>query len=343
MPLKASLAAAVALAAACALAAPADAQSPRPRRDGPAPAIAAESPVREKLNAWTLGLAGGLLEGAPIRFAVEMARIADSGDDLHVLPIVTRGPTENIESLLYLRGVDVAIINTDVLEQFKPLVPNVEKRIVSIVTLFPSELHIFVRPEIQSLEDLAGKRVNFNTAGTAAAYSGPLIFDRLGIKAEKVFIPHPAALEEMRKGEMAAVVFVTSKPVDAFAKARWEPGFKFLPVPYDRRFQDYYLPASLTPGDYPGLVPAGAEIGTISVPTLLAAYNWPRNSNRYVRVARFVDTLFDRIGKLQGPGFHPKWKDVDLAAGVPGLERALPAQAWLDRMEQGTATTAGAA
>ena len=81
-------------------------------------------------------------------------------------------------------------------------------------------------------------------------------------------------------------------------------------------------------------------MSTISVPTLLAAYNWPRNSNRYGRVARFVDTLFDRIAKLQGPGFHPKWKDVDLAAGVPGLERALPAQAWLDRMEQGAATTA---
>jgi hypothetical protein len=33
-----------------------------------------------------------------------------------------------------------------------------------------------VRPEIESLQDLAGKKVNFNTQGTAAAYSGPLIF-----------------------------------------------------------------------------------------------------------------------------------------------------------------------
>ena len=29
---------------------------------------------REKINAWTVGLAGGLLEGAPIRLAAEMAR-----------------------------------------------------------------------------------------------------------------------------------------------------------------------------------------------------------------------------------------------------------------------------
>jgi hypothetical protein len=49
----------------------------------------------------------------------------------------------------------------------------------------------------------------------------------------------------MRKGEMAAVVFITSKPVDAFVRGRWEPGFKFLPVNYDSKFEDYYLPAVL--------------------------------------------------------------------------------------------------
>src|SRR4051794_36245212 len=49
----------------------------------------------EKLNAWTVGLAGGLLEGAPIRFATEIARTVDDGENLHVLPIVTRGPAEN--------------------------------------------------------------------------------------------------------------------------------------------------------------------------------------------------------------------------------------------------------
>src|SRR6516164_4006394 len=44
---------------------------------------------------------------------------------------------------------------------------------------------------------------------------------------------------------MAAVVFITSKPVDAFVRGRWEEGFKFLPVNYDSKFEDYYLPATL--------------------------------------------------------------------------------------------------
>src|SRR5215213_8468192 len=62
----------------------------------------AETVAKSKLNAWTVGLAGGLLEGAPIRFATEIVRVVDEGDALHVLPVVTRGPAENIEALLFL-------------------------------------------------------------------------------------------------------------------------------------------------------------------------------------------------------------------------------------------------
>lgn len=285
---------------------------------------------KETMNAWTVGIAGGLLEGAPIRLAAEMARVVDDGDNLHVLPIVTRGATENLNSLLYLRGVDAAIINSDVLDEYKSQVPDIQRRLAYILNLFPSELHVFVRPEIQGLNDLAGKKVNFNTQGTAAAYSGPLIFSRLGIEVEQTFIPHQVALDQMRKGEMAAVVFITSKPVDAFVRGRWDPGFKFLPVAYESKLEDYYLPASLDATDYPSLIKQGDRVATIAVPTALVAFNWPVNSNRFDRVARFVDHLFSRLDKLQAPGFDTKWKSINLAATVPGLTRFPAAQAWLD-------------
>jgi TRAP-type uncharacterized transport system substrate-binding protein len=294
----------------------------------------ADIAIRNKLNAWTVGLAGGLLEGAPIRLATEIARVVDEGDALHVLPIVTRGPAENVEALLYLRGVDAAIINADALEQFRTLIPNVDQRISYVLNLFPSDLHIFVRPEIHSLADLNGKKVNFNTPGTTAAYSGPLILDRLKIDVEKTFIPHPVALEQMRKGEggIAAVVFITSKPVDAFLRGRWDPGFKFLPVGIEQAdFYTSYLPSVLTSKDYPQLIPEGQEVATISVPTILAVYNWPKGSDRYARLSRLVDYLFSRLDQLRAPSFHPAWRDVNVAARVPGLKRFTPAQEWLDR------------
>jgi TRAP-type uncharacterized transport system substrate-binding protein len=288
------------------------------------------------MNAWTVGVAGGLLEGAPIRLAAEIARVVDDGDNLHVLPVVTRGAAENVNSLLYLRGIDAAIINSDVLDEYKRQVPDVQHRLAYVLNLFPSELHIFVRPEIHSLNDLVGKKVNFNNQGTAAAYSGPLIFSRLGLDVQQTFIPHQVALEQMRKGDMAAVVFITSKPVEAFVRGRWEPGFKFLPVPYESKLEDYYLPASLEPTDYPGLIKQGERVDTIAVPTALVAFNWPTNSNRYDRVARFVDHLFSQIEKLQAPGFDPKWKSINLGATVPGLARFPAAQAWLDSHSRAT-------
>jgi len=311
--------------------------APTDQRPPPTPSKSRDQLAIEKLNAWTVGLAGGQLEGAPIRFATEIARVVDDRDNLHVLPIVTRGPAENVEALLYLKGVDAAIINADALEQFKSLVPNIQQRITYILSLFPSELHIFVRPEITSLDDLRGKKVNFNTPGTAAAYSGPLIFERLKLNVEKTFIPHQVALEQMKAGQdgMAAVVFITSKPIDTFLKGKWEPGFKFLSVPFEDLVQSkdfgFYLPASFTSADYPTLIPQGQEIQTIAIPTILAAFNWPKATDRYKRVARLTENLFSRLGELQRPGFHPKWRDVSLSAKVPGLNRFPAAQEWLDR------------
>lgn len=312
------------------VAAPAAAQ---PRADRPP----SNAQTVARINAWTVGLAGGLLEGAPIRFATEIARVVDEVDPsnaLHVFPVVTRGPTENLEALLYLRGIDAAIINADALEQFRTLVPNINQRVSYILNLFPSELHVFVRPEIQSLADLKGKKVNFNTPGTTAAYSGPLIFERLRLEVEKTFVPHPIALEQMRRGEggIAAVVFVTSKPVDAFLRGRWDPGFKFLPVDImEGDFINYYIPSVLTSNDYPQLIPEGQKVQTVSVPTILVAYNWPQGTDRYARLTRFVDHLFGRLDQFRAPGFHPAWRDVNITAQVAGLKRFTPAQEWIDR------------
>ena len=304
---------------------------PRAAQTNSTSAAPSEAEIRNRLNSWTVGLAGGLLEGAPIHFATEIARVVNDGGDMHVLPVVTRGPTENVNDLLYLKGIDAAIINSDSLEEYKAQVPQIAQRISSVLSLFPSELHIFVRPEIQSLGDLAGKKVNFNTQGTAAAYSGPLIFSRLGVDVEKMFIPHPVALEQLRRGDIAAVVFVTSKPVEAFVKGKWDEGYKFLSVDFGPKFQDYYIESYLDASDYPNLIPKGQRIATIAVPTVLAAFNWRPGSPRYLRMARFVDELYSRIDRLQTPGFDPKWKDVNPAIRVPGLERFQAAQEWLDR------------
>jgi hypothetical protein len=84
-------------------------------------------------------------------------------------------------------------------------------------------------------------------------------------------------------------------------------------------------------------VKPGERVATLAVPTVLATYNWPVNSDRYRRVVRFTDYLFGRIDRLQVLGFDPNWKTINLGATVPGLSRFSAAQEWLDRQSrQGT-------
>lgn len=291
------------------------------------------STIRERINAWTVGLAAGLPEGAPLRFAAELARVLDDGDDLRVIPLVTRGTAENINDLLYLRGVDAAIIYGDTLAELNNQ-PEIRRKVNYIANLFPAEIHVLARPEIQTLDDLNGKTVNFNTKGTPAAYTGPIIFDKLQVKPNKTFIPHPVAMKQMMTGsDVAAVVFVSSKPLDAFAGKKWPAGFHFLQIPYSTKLGEYYLPSFLTSSDYPELIPAGEQVVTVAVPVVLGAFDWPKGSDRYRRMERFIQYFFTKLPTLQTqPGYHPKWKDVNLAGKVPGWNRFPPVQIELEKL-----------
>jgi TRAP-type uncharacterized transport system substrate-binding protein len=301
---------------------PAFSQKARAGR-GTTAATVGEGAKMQESNEWTVGIAGGLLEGTNIRFAAEMAKVLDDRPNLRVLPMVTYGALGNVEDLLYLKGVDVAITSADVLEEFirNGTLANIKNRIRYICSFYINEVHVYVRPEIKTLEDLAGKKVSFNTVGSAANLTGGILFDRLHINAERIFINNSVALEKMRTGEIAGVVHVTGKPTDLFTKFKPEPGFHFLAVPYSRILQDYYVPTELTAKDYPNLLQPGESVETIGVPQVLAVYNWPPNTDRYQRVARFVDYLFKRFDQFQKPPFHPKWNEINLASSLPGWTR----------------------
>jgi hypothetical protein len=294
--------------------------------------------AKQKLNEWTIGIAAGRTEGAPLRLTAELARALDDGNNLRLLPIVTRGPFDNMADLLMLRGVDGAILFGDTLDHFLNVdkVPRLLERVNYIANLFPSEVHVFARPEITSLKDLEGKTVNFNSQGTAAAYTGPLIFKRLGINIKAAFDPHPAAMQSMRQSgeKYAATFWVTTKPIDPFVKQEWPQGFKLLPVPYAKELEDLYLPASFENSDYPRLIPQGSRVQTVAVPTVLAVYNWEPGSERHKRLVRMVDYLVQRLPNLQKAPYDPVWKNVNLAAPVPGWRRFPHMEFRLDQLKK---------
>jgi TRAP-type uncharacterized transport system substrate-binding protein len=299
----------------------------------PTAASSGETELVAKVNNWTVGLAGGLPEGTFLRFAAEISRNLNFSDDLRVLAVVTPGATDNVKDLLYLKGMDIAITHADVFEHFRNVekIPNIEKRVHYISEMYISELHVLVRPEINSFKDLEGKKVSFHTPGAGPSVTGPILFQRLGVKVEPVYINNAIAYEKMKTGEIAALIHTVGKPNDLFTKSKNDSGFKFLAVPYDK-FEDYYVPSVFTAEDYPGYVPPGEKVETIGVQAVLAVYNWPRESDRFRRVSRFIDFYFDRFKNFHVPPYHPKWKSINLAAKVPGWTRYWVAEEKLKQM-----------
>jgi hypothetical protein len=54
---------------------------------------------------------------------------------------------------------------------------------------------------------------------------------------------------------------------------------------------------------------------------VLAVYNWPRGTDRFRKVSRFIEYFFERFENLRKPPHHPAWKEINLAAKVPGWKR----------------------
>ncbi len=324
------------------LVAQANDKAKRTGRITPSSAATGETDTVSRVNNWTVGLAGGLLEGTFIRFAAELAKVLDDGENLRVLPVVTYGAAENVNDLLYLKGIDVSITHADVFDEFRRTgkAANVDRRVNYISQMYIGELHVYARPEIKKLQDLDGKKVGFHTKGAGPTITGPILFERLGIKVEPVFVNNAIALEQMKTGEIAAILHTVGKPNDLFSKLKREPGFHFLQVDYTDKFADYYVPSTLGHEDYPNLFSPGEKVETLGVPVVLAVYNWPRDNDRFRRVERFIQYYFDRFERLKKPPFHAKWKEINLAAKVPGWNRYWVAEELLARTASSTTATA---
>jgi len=275
------------------------------------------------------------LAGPLMTAALDLSTLLDEGErfeKMRVLPVIARGKMQNLWDMLYLGGIDLAFLQTDTLEFLKndPQYAVIKDRVRYITVMFSEEICLVAGTDIKSLSDLAGKKVSINAKGTAAAVSVPVIFARLGIKAELEYADTNIAMERLRAGEIAAHTFLLAKPARAVSDLKGD-GLHILSIPFSNELADLYLPSKFTSAEYPNLIASGEEVETVAVGNILAVFNWPEGSDRYKKVARFTDAFFTRFPELQKPGFGSKWKDVNLAAEVPGWIRFKPAQEWLDR------------
>src|SRR3954453_7045416 len=203
--------------------APALAQTQR-AASGPVPNKPQLGALGERINSNTLAVISGNPNATYMSIAYDMSAVLDDGDDFRILPIIGKGGGQNIKDVRFLKGVDLGITQSNLLPYFKKTneIGAIDDKIVYIAKLFNEEMHLIVRADsgITSIEQLAGKRVNFSDAGSGTQLSTRDIFERFGIKAEEVNMGQADAFEKLKSGEIAATILIAGKPAAAMTKIK---------------------------------------------------------------------------------------------------------------------------
>lgn len=310
---------------------------PSSRRNAPV----VERLQRGDINSGTLGIVSGGISGTYVRIAADLASVLDDGDKLRLLPIVGKGSIQNLRDLLYLRGIDLALVQSDVVEAFRREgIQNIDSQVRYIAKLYNEEGHLIAPNDIKDVSSLNGKKVNIDVAGSGTAMTARIIFERLGVQPEFTNFEQTVAYEKLKNGEIDAAWFVAGKPVRGIVDFKADDRFHFLTIPYNEKLQEVYLPAQLQSSDYPNLIKAGKSVDTIAVGTVLAAFNWAPNTDRYDRVRRFTDAFFAHFDEFQHAPRHPKWQEVNIAANIPGWTRFPAAEEWLKEHRTDATVTA---
>ena len=305
------------------------AQSPPPGVPGPSDTW--KLPNREAMNENTVTVITAPAGGATSVFGSDMARVLDD-TNVRVLTVLGKGPVHNVTDVLSLKAIDMGVVVADVPEfyrlQYK--IPDITAQLRYIVKLYNNEIHVVAPTSVKSIFDLAGKRIVAST--DVGYYAAKVIFHRLNIDASfDYWTDDASAIQKIVDGEADAYIGSTGKVFGLLRTVKNEDHrLHLVTVPYDRRLQDLYLPTTLSSDEYPNLLTPGETVDTIATSDLLVTFNWPEKSERYKRVANFVNALFSKFNEFQKPPRHPKWKEASISAVIPGWTRFKAAQDWID-------------
>ncbi len=291
--------------------------------------------TRQKVNQNVVGIMAGSLGGSDMTLAADMGLALSDGYDLRVVPMVGLGSVKDMEDLLFLRGIDMAIVQQDVIDFMasNEIYPNIKSAVRLIAPLNVDQFHVLASKNVQSIYDLAGQQVNYGPTDGGTFMTSSVVFDTLGIDVEVTTYPHQVALDKLRKGEIAAMMRASGKPVSVIEEVKPGEPLHLLSVPAES-LEGIYSPTSLTSTDYPALIDGASTVNTVAVANALISYNWPKGHPRGQSLQRFANALFSEYDTFLEGGYHESWGEIDLSLDVPGVPRHWSAEEALSNLTQ---------
>jgi TRAP-type uncharacterized transport system substrate-binding protein len=295
--------------------------------------LTAQQVLQKKHNEAALMVLSGRPGTTYSGMAYDIAAMLDGNAGLRLIVMDAPGGVESLRDLLLLRGIDLALVPRNVLDDADAtaaLGSGLREQLTYVAALYGEEVHVLAGVGAASINDLSGRKVAVPPGDGNAAFTVRDLLRRLQIKAEVVEVAPVDAIDDVRSGALAALVLVGGKPLRVVAGLPKDGSLHLLALPPMQVPADAYSPGSFGADDYPMLIPAEQTISTLSVGAVLVANRRASSDESSQRITRFVPAFFGSLSALSGSRRHPKWGEVNLAATLSNLSRFPAAQEWLD-------------
>ena len=170
--------------------------------------------TKQALNANTVTLITGTIGGTYVQIGADLASVLDDGNKMRVLPIVGRGSVQSVADILFLQGVDIGIVRADTLDYLerKGFAKDIKKQFTYVTKLYNEEMQVIAPKSVRNLKDLEGKTISVDLPNGGTFVTALTVAERLGMKANFVYIEQRIAMEKLKAGQIDAVIVVGGKP-----------------------------------------------------------------------------------------------------------------------------------
>jgi len=271
-------------------------------------------------HAADLGIITGSEKGTYYQFGLNIQALAKSRN-VQVAVYPSRGSIENIHAVYQRPGVQLGIVQSDVLAfvsrvQTDPTLKRIARKTKMVFPLYNEEVHLLGRAGIASFDDLADRRVAIGREGSGTYLTARLLFNLSEVQPrEMVPIDTDEALAELKAGRIDAMFYVAGHPVRLFTEhVTPTDGLALIPIT-NKSVTEFYPTADIPEGTY--RFQTGA-VQTVAVKSVLVSFDFRRRDCE--TVGKAAKMVADNLAWLTKNG-HPKWKSVDLEYPLRGWEQ----------------------
>ena len=249
------------------------------------------------------------------------SRLGQQG--LRVLPIAGEGGVGNIRDLLQLKGVDLAILNSDILSYLDATgeFPDARRRIRFVTHLGDQPVYLLGRSNIASINDLRGRRVAALTPPGIAPVTAKTLFGLLKVDAELLPVTTAQLAGEQSLNSIDGVILSAGDVARLGPLAERLAGFHLVPVETTTALARTYTPIQIAPNEVPGIIRGNGPTAGIAYATVLAVFDWTPQHSRYANVFGFVKGFFQALPTLRTMAYAPLWRQANIRTEIPGWQR----------------------